>query len=51
MRKISWTLGNVLFLTARENTDIYLWYWCQGTFWLAHAEELSGLEREEKESR
>lgn len=45
--KSPWT---VLFLTARENTDIYLWHWCQVTFRPAHAQELFGLEREEKES-
>lgn len=49
--KSPWMLRNILFLTARENTDIYLWYWGPVTFCLAHAEELSGLEREEKESR
>lgn len=49
--KYSWTLRNILFLAARENTDIYLWSWCQVTVWLAHAEQLSGLEKEEKESR
>lgn len=43
--KSPWT---VLFLAARENTDIYLWHWCQVTFRLAHAQELFGLEGEEK---